>query len=94
MIEVIERHMVGGENHEHIAEVKYVNEDGETKRASRAAMVEWLDKSDSNKAIVRSRQDRSQYAYVGTVHPQHSPAYIRTYADGKWTDNLLALPEY
>jgi hypothetical protein len=94
MIEVIERHMVGGENHEHIAEVKYVNEDGETKEASREAMVEWLDKSDSNRAIVRSRTDRSVFAYVGTVHPQYLHAYIRTYADRKWTDNLLALPEY
>jgi hypothetical protein len=22
------------------------------------------------------------------------PSYLRTYADGKWTDNLLALPHY
>lgn len=94
MIEIIERHMVGGERHEHIAEVKYVNGSGQTKRATREAMVEWLDTSGANKAIVRSQTNRSLYAYVGTVHPQHLPAYIRTYADHEWTDNLLALPKY
>jgi Protein of unknown function (DUF3892) len=94
MIEIIERHMVGGERHEHIAEVKYVNENGETKRASREAMVEWLDKSKTNKAIVRSSHDRNDFVYVGTVHPHSSSAYIRTYADGEWTDNLLSLPTY
>jgi hypothetical protein len=29
---------------------------------------------------------------VGVVDA--SPPYIRTYADGNWTDNLLALPRY
>jgi hypothetical protein len=30
-------------------------------------------------------------AEVGVVHPQGKRAYIRTYADGVWNDNLLAL---
>ena len=32
---------------------------------------------------------------VGVINPNdgRSP-YIRTHADGKWNDNLLALPEY
>jgi len=29
---------------------------------------------------------------VGVVHA--NPPYIRTYADGVWTDNLLALPRF
>lgn len=94
MIEIIERHMVGGQLHEHIAEVKYEDTDGKTKRMSREAAVAWLDKSDAHTAIVRSRTDASDYVYVGAVHPKHSDAYIRTYANGKWTDNLLSLPEY
>ncbi|RIT49759.1 DUF3892 domain-containing protein [Mycobacteroides abscessus] len=93
-IEIVQRHMVGGQQHEHIDEVKYINSDGETKRAKREAMVEWLDKSKANQAIVRSRVNRADYAYVGVVRPSGKPAYIRTFADGKWTDNLLALPEY
>ena len=31
-------------------------------------------------------------ADVGVVDGPHGK-YVRTYADGKWTDNLLALPE-
>lgn len=31
-------------------------------------------------------------ADVGVVNGQHGQ-YVRTYADGTWTDNLLALPE-
>jgi hypothetical protein len=28
----------------------------------------------------------------GVVTPAYGPKYLRTYADGRWTDNLLALP--
>lgn len=31
-------------------------------------------------------------ANVGVVHGLHGD-YVRTHADGKWNDNLLALPE-
>jgi hypothetical protein len=32
-------------------------------------------------------------ADVGVVTPTHGEKYLRTYADGKWNDNLLALME-
>lgn len=33
-------------------------------------------------------------ANVGVVNPSDGRApFLRTYADGKWTDNLLSLPE-
>jgi hypothetical protein len=31
-------------------------------------------------------------AYIGVVQGPNGP-YVRTYADGVWNDNLLALPE-
>ncbi len=31
-------------------------------------------------------------ANVGVVRPAQGRAYIRTYADGVWNDNLLSLP--
>ena len=92
MIEIIARHMVGGQLHEHIAEVRYIR-GSETKKASREAMVKWLDESDSNKALVYS-SDRKQSSYVGVVHRDNAPDYIRTFADKQWNDNLLSLPEY
>lgn len=93
MIEIIERHMVGGTLHEHIAEVKYINSNSEENKVTRQGMVEWLDQSDNNKAIVYS-QDRKESSYVGVVHRDNAPDYIRTYADKQWNDNLLTLPEY
>ncbi|MHB9004808.1 MAG: DUF3892 domain-containing protein [Coriobacteriia bacterium] len=93
MLEITARHMVGGTGNEHIAEVRYKNADGAVKKASRQAMVDWLDKSDANKAIVYSR-DRKSSSYVGVVHRQNAPDYIRTYADQQWNDNLLSLPTY
>lgn len=95
MIEIIERHMVGGNRIEHIAEVKYISVNGvDIKRATRQAMIEWLDGSEENQAIVRSTTDPRQFSYVGVVHRDNAPDYIRTYANGEWDDNLLALPEY
>jgi Protein of unknown function (DUF3892) len=35
---------------------------------------------------------RGNRADVGVVTPTHGAKYLRTYADGVWTDNLLALP--
>lgn len=93
MIQITERHMVGGRYHEHIASVKWKEiGTGDIGENTRAQMVAWLDEDDAHKAIAGDYPN--DYAYVGAVHPQLSNAYIRTYADGDWTDNLLALPEY
>ncbi|WP_051516749.1 DUF3892 domain-containing protein [Herbaspirillum sp. RV1423] len=32
-------------------------------------------------------------AYIGVVREQGKAPYLRTHADGKWNDNLLAQPE-
>jgi hypothetical protein len=37
------------------------------------------------------QDDAGRRAFVGVVRPVGRPAYIRTYADGVWTDNLLSL---
>ena len=37
------------------------------------------------------RDSQGNRANVGVVRPANGRAYIRTYADGKWTDNLLSL---
>ncbi|MCS5881747.1 DUF3892 domain-containing protein [Klebsiella variicola subsp. variicola] len=40
-----------------------------------------------------SEDSAGNVAYVGVVDPGNGGAkYIRTYADGKWSDNLLSLP--
>lgn len=93
-IQIIKRHMVGGQGHEHIAEIQWLDAStGKTDKASRETMVTWLDdKEKSNKATVRG-QDGST-SWVGTRHPTGRPAYLQTHADGNWNDNLLALETY
>jgi hypothetical protein len=88
-IYIVAVHLEGGSGHEHIQEVKWENADtGNQGRSTRAAMVGWLGKQ-GNTAWVR---DRAGAVQVGVV--RGTPPYIRTYADGKWTNNLLALPRY
>ncbi len=36
---------------------------------------------------------RVNKAFVGTREHSNGAKYLQTYADGVWTDNLLALPE-
>ena len=34
------------------------------------------------------------WVYVGVCRPHAGEPYLRTHADGKWSDNLLALPKF
>ena len=89
MVRITAIHMSGGTNHEHIASVKWVNPDNnQTGQSTRAEMVTFIDDK-GGKAFVSDGRNK---AYVGVI--KANPKYIRTHADGKWTDNLLALPRY
>jgi len=63
----------------------------EQKKCSRLALYEWLKKNEENKAYVKDTH--GNIAYVGTRENANGTKYVQTYADGKWTDNLLALKE-
>jgi hypothetical protein len=89
VVYIIEVHMEGGSGHEHIAEVGWRDPaDGKTGRSSRATMVDWIE----NKSGVAKVTDGINTVDVGVV--KGNPSYLRTHADGKWTDNLLALRRY
>jgi len=90
MVYVIAVHMVsGGSGHEHIAEVQWRNpQDRATGKSSREAMVDWISNKNGDARVSDGRVE----ARVGVVDAK--PPHIRTHADGKWTDNLLALPRY
>jgi hypothetical protein len=51
-------------------------------------MVDWIKAKDGDARAA----DGVDAVKVGVVNAD--PPYIRTHADGKWTDNLLALPTY
>lgn len=88
-IYITARHMVGGTKHEHVSEVKWENHTTkETGKSSRAEMVARI-KNKAGDARVAKGQ-----SYVTVKVVEASPPYIRTFADGVWTDNLLAPPTY
>jgi hypothetical protein len=88
MVYVTAVHLVGGMGHEHIAEVRWRDPgNGNTGASSRETMVNWI----NNKGDARVN-DGNNEVRVGVVDAR--PPYLRTHADGKWTDNLLALPRY
>jgi hypothetical protein len=90
MIYITEVHMSpGGSGHQHIADVRWGNPATEKKgENSRAQMVTWI--SEGGEARVRDGAGDDVRVFVVDA----SPPYIRTYADGVWTDNLLSLPRY
>lgn len=89
MVYIMAVHMSGGTGHEHIAEVVWTNpSDGATGNSTKAVMVDWIDNK-SGVARVRGAQGDAQ---VGVVNG--TPPYLRTSADGQWTNNLLSLPKY
>ena len=90
MIEITAIHLVGGQGHQHIADVRWRNpETGKTGESSRQGVVDWLLQDKANQACV---SDGSNWIGVRVVNAD--PPYIQTWADGIWTDNLLALPRY
>jgi hypothetical protein len=89
VVDITARHMEGGQGHEHIASVRWINpETNDTGETSRAGMVDWI-QNKNGKAYVVSGGYRVAVGVVNAAVP-----YIRTYADGVWTDNLLALPTF
>lgn len=84
------RYSEAQKTHESIIAYKWADrEDGGTGSSTKPNLVAWVDKN--NTAVVGSGV---QQIRVGSVHPEHSSAYLRTYADKTWTNNLLSLPTF
>jgi catechol-2,3-dioxygenase len=79
-----------GQHHQHIASVRWRNPDtGKAGQASQAEMVDYVNRSNTAVYVCGGG---GHMARVGVV--KDTPPYIRTHADGVWSDNLLALPRY
>lgn len=89
-IKFTQRHMVGGDQHQHIANLRWV-EDGtsETKSSTRETLVAWVRDDGGKGYVLDSAGDEASVKVVDA-----SPPYLRTQKDGIWSDNLLALPTY
>jgi Protein of unknown function (DUF3892) len=92
MIEITAIKLSGGAGHEHISSLQWRNtQTGATGQSTRQAIVEWLEESKANQAVVAGG---GTWVYVGVHRAPQGPAYLSTYADGDWTNNLLALPRF
>jgi hypothetical protein len=82
----------GGTGHEHIVRLWWINpaEAGSGEKNSTTAEVVSFIEDKNGKAYVNDH--RGHRVDVGVVTPRVGAKYLRTYADGVWTDNLLALP--
>ncbi len=90
MIYITAVHMsTAGSGHEHIVDVRWQNpSDNTTGQSTRQQIVDWIRDQRGDARVSDGRNE----AKVGVVDA--TPPFIRTYADGKWTDNLPALPRY
>ncbi|MGH7156608.1 MAG: DUF3892 domain-containing protein [Candidatus Saccharimonadales bacterium] len=75
--------------HEAVSNYGWIDEtDNDSGRSDRATMVVWVEKG--NRAYVRDSQGevdcKVNVSRAGTK-------FLQTYADGRWTDNLLSLQE-
>jgi hypothetical protein len=88
MVRITHVHMVGGIDYEHIDSMKWVDPGtGATGDSTSQELVDYI--KQGGQAVV---SDGIRQVQVGVV--KASPPYVRTHADGVWTDNLLALPRY
>lgn len=77
--------------YEGITHFGWVNEQTRaTGRSTRAEMVDFLNRQGG---VAYVKDERGNTAFVGVWTSAHGIPYLRTYADGKWTDNLLSLEE-
>ena len=80
----------GGTGHEHITRLWWVNPvSGKTDDNTRATIVSWIEDKDGEAFVQEPGTVRAE---VGVVTPSQGAKHLRTYADGKYNNNLLSLP--
>lgn len=102
-------HPVGGKGYPVAVQITHVRYGSSTRSEDSIIEYRWVDLSDgkvgeSNKAAMVQYIDvRSGTVYVGmgqsrvsvvVVRPTYGAPYLRTYADGNWTNNLVNLPTF
>jgi Protein of unknown function (DUF3892) len=77
--------------HHAISDLSWINDQtNATGNSSRQQVYDWIKNEDG---VAYVRDSRGNQARVGTREHASGTQYLQTYADGVWTDNLLALPE-
>lgn len=80
----------GGKTDADVSEVRWWNpQSGDMNSSTRQAMVDWI-----RGGGVARVTDGTRLVDVRVVDEPARPPYLRTVADGRVTDNLLALPRF
>lgn len=78
-----------GTHHSHITNLKAIGDDGKPYDSTREKWVKFIE--DGGTGYVHDRFGNEVGVYV---NHNSTTKWVQTIADGKWTDNLLALPRY
>lgn len=89
-IQITAVRLEGGSDHEHITHLWWLSDSTNQEGSStREQLVSWIE-NQGGKAY--TDDGRGNRAHVAVVTPSRGAKYLRTHADGVWTNNLLALP--
>jgi len=77
--------------HEGITDFGWVNE--QTRAMGQSTLMQMIIFLENQNGSAYVKDGFVNIAYAGIVKTDHGTKYLRTYSDGKWTDNLLSLPE-
>jgi Protein of unknown function (DUF3892) len=90
VIEVTAIRLDAGDTHEHITDVQWGTASA-SGQASLQALVDWLNASSENQAVVSGD---GEHVPLLVVEPFERTAYVRTHVDGAWRNDLLGLPRF
>jgi len=89
MIYITAIRMSNGAEHEHVIRVQWTNpSNGRSGESSTVEIVDWI-RLENGDARISGRGVETRVGIVDTT-----PPHLRSYADGIWTNNLLALPRF
>jgi len=76
--------------HEAISSLGWINEETKTTGIStRLEIYDYVKNKGGNAYVIDGKGNK---AFVGALENAQGTKYVRTYADGVWTNNLLSLP--
>ena len=96
-IKCVAKRLTGGSGHEHISMLWWIRHEngadvGAESNSTREQMVAYIEQNGNNAVWCPDRSPQLQGAWVH-VHSNGRIKYVQTVADGRKTDNLLALPD-
>ncbi|HSX27897.1 MAG TPA: DUF3892 domain-containing protein [Candidatus Saccharimonadales bacterium] len=88
MMQITDVHFEGGNQHQNITELKWLNTDtGVTGTSPIEEMIAYVRQYPGSVFV-----EGPMRSWLGVVTAQ--PEYLQTYTDGAWTNDLLTLPQY